>query len=646
MRVTDFMHEMRGTSAVLGRSTGVAVTFSGEVAYTDGRTINLPSLAMDKTLTPHQVMVMRGYVDHEAGHLRHSDMKRIRDFYARLGNQDPPNKELKQVHNCVEDVWMEGEVMLDYAGSYKNLKATNEMVIGRAVAARKGMRSFLKTSNPDDLSDVLDAKMLKELKSSPEAMAQTKLEVAKDLDEPSSTNIGLALKAFNTNYQSPLMEEYREFLKDDLPTKVAEMGPTWSSMANDCEGTEECITLAKSIYELLEDEDKMEGTSPEDFDGEAGEGMEEGDLPADFDPDKEGDGEGEGKAKGKDKGEGEGDSERRILPKDYMPDLEEALTSEAHDGAGGIGGMDGPLVGGYRVLTTKSDIVYSLKGVKKGGYSHIWDLLQSGDSSQYVETKQGLKSNINVMQAKLRRSLLAKAKRDWDYGKERGRLDSKRLVSIVASRATNVYKTRTDRLDQDTAVTFLVDLSGSMGGQKAEVAKECVIAMAECLEGTQIAYKIEGFCNKGMPDGYGYSSKGMYHRYERLDTVVFKDYDTRLTSCRAGLGNLPETVGGNNSDYDFIANSLAELKKRPEKRKVLFVLSDGHPACHSDASGEEIIRHCKDAIKRADRDGVECIGIGICDSSVKKIYNKNVVVNNVNELSSKVFNTLSKLLVG
>ena len=170
--------------------------------------------------------------------------------------------------------------------------------------------------------------------------------------------------------------------------------------------------------------------------------------------------------------------------------------------------------------------------------------------------------------------------------------------------------------------------------------------MAECLEGTQINYKIEGFCNRGMPEGCSGGENGQYHRYERLDTTVFKDYDTRLSSCRAGLGHLPEAVGGNNSDYDFISNALSELKKRPEKRKVLFVLSDGHPAHRSDAGMDEIIRHCKDAIKRADRDGVECIGIGICDDSVKRIYNKNVVVNNVNELSSKVFNTLSKLLVG
>jgi cobalamin biosynthesis protein CobT len=88
------------------------------------------------------------------------------------------------------------------------------------------------------------------------------------------------------------------------------------------------------------------------------------------------------------------------------------------------------------------------------------------------------------------------------------------------------------------------------------------------------------------------------------------------------------------------------LRKRPEERKVLFVLSDGYPAHMSDASNTEIVRHCKEAIKTGKKDGIECIGIGICSDAVTKIYDQNVVVHDVAELSSSVFMTLTKLLVG
>jgi len=75
-------------------------------------------------------------------------------------------------------------------------------------------------------------------------------------------------------------------------------------------------------------------------------------------------------------------------------------------------------------------------------------------------------------------------------------------------------------------------------------------------------------------------------------------------------------------------------------------LSDGSPAHRSDSSTGELVRHCNTAVKDAQRAGIECIGIGIEDSSVKKIYPDNVVVNNVSELSGAVFGKLTKLLVG
>ena len=127
--------------------------------------------------------------------------------------------------------------------------------------------------------------------------------------------------------------------------------------------------------------------------------------------------------------------------------------------------------------------------------------------------------------------------------------------------------------------------------------------------------------------------------------MVFKDFDAPLRTVRASINLIPEAVGGNNSDYDFIVNAVNDLRSREEKRKVLFVLSDGHPACYSNASTSELVRHCKTAATEAKRKGVECVGVGICDSAVKEIYPDNVVVNNINDLSSAVFNKLTQLLI-
>jgi cobalamin biosynthesis protein CobT len=183
-----------------------------------------------------------------------------------------------------------------------------------------------------------------------------------------------------------------------------------------------------------------------------------------------------------------------------------------------------------------------------------------------------------------------------------------------------------------------------MGGRKAEVARDTVVALTECLEGARMPYKIVGFCNKTW--GQQREAKGQYHRKTATDTVVFKDFEHPLRLCKGAIAQLPGAVGGDNSDYDFIAQELSILSKRPERRKVLFVLSDGHPAHASDASRPEIIRHCKEAIDKAGKNGVECIGIGICDEAVKEIYKDNVVVHDVKDLSGAVFNKLTNTLVG
>lgn len=325
-------------------------------------------------------------------------------------------------------------------------------------------------------------------------------------------------------------------------------------------------------------------------------------------------------------------------------DIAEALCGEESSGEGsegdvkgGLGTMVGDHSGAYRALSTKNDKVWTRSNPDSAR------LMSETNPSNYEKVKTGLRSNVNVMKNKLKRALIAKQQRDFDFGKESGRLDTKRLVKATTG-SPYVFKTRIDREEMDTVVYVLGDLSGSMCGEKAKVLEESCIALSECFEGTQIVYKVAGFCNKrGSPRSV--DGRGKFHRYEALDTYVFKDYSESLRTARGSMGNIENAVGGNNSDYDFITNAINELKKRPEKRKVLFVLSDGCPSCRSDASTGEHIKHCKQAILEGTRQGVECVGVGILDSSVKRIYKDCVVVKSVDELSGTVFTKFTNLLL-
>lgn len=593
MKVSDFVHEMQSTSVVFGRQTGVYVTFEGDVAFTDGKRINLPSMGLDNNLTLAQVKAMRGYVDHEAGHVRHSDMPLIMDFYSRCGNNK--DMDLKNLHNLLEDVWMEDRVLQTYPGSKKNLAQTNEMVSKQEVESwvKEGLKTF------DD----------------------------------TYLTAGICIRKLDDKYSGPNFLKARKFFSPQM----LRWSEQWLKLLKECENSQDTIDLAMAIKKFFEDnsdntEEAMEQGNPEDFDPKGGDPFESVGEPGKGSPSQV-------------EGKGE-DGQRIVMPKDFLPSIEDALTAGSstgnHDGQGAIGGMDGPLVGGYRVYTTQDDVVYKRGGPRDKGQGRTHEVVNSTEHHLFDETKSKISGSIHTMKNKLRRSLMAKQRIDRDPGREMGRLDSKRLVA-AATGAQNVFYQRIDRSEVDTTITILIDLSGSMGGRKAEVARDTAVALTECLEGARMPYKIVGFCNKAWTrQGDG----GKYHRRTAMDTVIFKDFTESLRVSKAAISKIPEAVGGDNSDYDFIAQELSILSKRQERRKVLFVLSDGHPAHASDASQTEIIRHCKEAITKAGKEGVECIGIGICDDSVQKIYKDNVVVHDVKDLSGAVFNKLTQTLVG
>jgi cobaltochelatase CobT len=271
--------------------------------------------------------------------------------------------------------------------------------------------------------------------------------------------------------------------------------------------------------------------------------------------------------------------------------------------------------------------------------------MMKSSAADYEQIKSRLAGSVNTMKARLRRALMAAERRDWDFGREQGKLDSKRLVAGYIG-APNVYKVRKDRNEFDTAVHFLVDLSGSMGGDKIQVACESMVALAECLEGTGIKYQISGFENPHQFSGFDFKNGGSYERIEALACYKYKRWEQPLTSAKGTIAAIRNSAGYNNSDRDAILWAYSELKTRPEKRKILFVLSDGQPYNYKHRSTTSLEKALKSAVEDVRKAGVECVGIGIKDDTVLKIYGRAVSIKSVDELSGAAFNQLSNILTG
>jgi cobalamin biosynthesis protein CobT len=588
MKTQEFIHESIGVTDVFGRKSGVEVVFEGGQAHTDGETITIPALPQDKVMSKHSVGVSRGYIDHESAHVRFTDWDVSKKLFKECREHNRPS--LKAITNCVEDMFIEREYMKLYPGSERNLNT---------------------------LCTDINVREVEHIKALPE-------------DQRTGVNLGTVASGILARGRRDYVDTTE--LWDCVPDNVKAHAEKWQEHIDKIENTSDSIRLAKSIYKLLREDPNLE-SDPEDFN------------PKDDDLSDVADGDGELLPKGMKTEYGEaGEALGEALSEDG-----ESGPAELGEDSGTKGSANGKGALGYTVYTTKYDTVLHRRLPRPSEMDNppFW----KGTYEGYAKSKSELQSKITVMKSKLQRVVASKEMRDWDFGREQGRLDSKRFSSALTGQK-NIYKRRTDRNEMDTAISILVDCSGSMGGEKITLAKQVAIVLGECFEGTGVKYEIVGFTNFIAPLEYGVvrdveRSGKTYHRIEPLQLMMFKEFNDRLRDAQPFINAIDKVWKGNNSDRDAIQFAASRLSKRPESRKILFTLSDGSPDnyCSDRVNRRDLIRGAKEAVDAASKE-MECIGIGILDESVERIYPNYAVVNDLDELQGTVMRKLSSILTG
>ena len=627
-----FSHEISKTSSIFGRKKSVNVVFKGDGAATDGTNIYLPSLNHNSEVTDKEASIMRGYVDHEAGHVRHTDFEALNEFGMECAKDK--NKLLRSVHNALEDVWLERRVIEEYPGALENLSATTKSVND----------TFLKAYKVGAVTDkqLSDDKFIS-------AVAMT-WEGRKDYPDPTS----------------------KECI-DLLPKDIQERLPKWIASLDGCTNTADVITLAKIVEKEIRDADEEKNPTPpptnpsdeededDDNDGDKPGGSGSGDDPdecegetstqdvANGDEASEGDGGSAESADSEDDVDGRKPTKRVGSDNDSVSgssdsdmeddvydnfDLNEIVSKEIADNQ--KMSRDETDVNNYRPYTTANDKWKTKKTTRR---------LKHGSADVYDTRLTRMSGDVNVMRRKLERALMAKDNRDWDGGRDDGRLDTRRLVGAFNGRQ-DVFKKKQPRAEMDTAFTILIDLSGSMSGSKVHIAEQCAMALAESVDKTGVKYEVLGFEQSGiMTDRYVPRAEGgEYSRYRPLNMYVFKAFEERLFESKGAMSSIANCVGNGNPDGEALMSAYARLKARPEKRKVLMVLSDGQPA----ADGDYIQGHyyLYKVVREIMKAGTDVVGIGIATTAVKEYYPNHVVVSSVKDLSGVALDQLSKILLG
>ena len=85
------------------------------------------------------------------------------------------------------------------------------------------------------------------------------------------------------------------------------------------------------------------------------------------------------------------------------------------------------------------------------------------------------------------------------------------------------------------------------------------------------------------------------------------------------------------------------LAHRPEKRKVLFCLTDGKPVVG--AWNEQVtLDHACETVRRLSQAGIEPVGIGILEPLVADIFPRHAVIHDLQELPQSFLGQLCSVL--
>lgn len=351
------------------------------------------------------------------------------------------------------------------------------------------------------------------------------------------------------------------------------------------------------------------------------------------------------------------------------------LGEEDQEGQAGIGGSE-DLSG----VETPTDLSQSIIGeitdqatretrnAPYRVYSREWDRIETYEGpevtdKQFQTFEHDIKAMIGPMQKDIERMMASRSLVMNTPGFRSGRLHGAALHKLSAN-DDRVFRRRFENKSKQTAVSLVIDNSGSMGGEKLTTAMQVAYALSQTLERVKIAHEVLGFTTgaPGAKDApYSETVKiydeikaeesrigGCFSRFDTVIMPIYKSFDERCTpevrQRFASKASFQRDLGGNN-DAESVEIAVKRLMKRREDRKVAIVLSDGYPAvgCNHSVKHHQH-SHLHRVIANAEKNHIDLIGIGIMDDSVKSYYPKHVVINNVAELPTLVMREIKSLL--
>jgi cobalamin biosynthesis protein CobT len=228
----------------------------------------------------------------------------------------------------------------------------------------------------------------------------------------------------------------------------------------------------------------------------------------------------------------------------------------------------------------------------------------------------------------------------WENEKSSGKINRRSLPKLIQGTSNKVFKQKELELHYDTVVMLAVDHSGSMQGSRIETATKTAILLGDVLSQIGVPFSVVGF---SANDIYSPGNSKICSRNGSLWIGIYKDFDSPWQTKKFAIGHMPNNIQANTYDGESVRYCARELLSRKEKRKILIWINDGEPcATQSDKQGDHVAfakMVGKEVLKY-----IEMIAIGIETNSIKEFYPNAVNINNIDELSGEVLNSVVKFL--
>lgn len=256
----------------------------------------------------------------------------------------------------------------------------------------------------------------------------------------------------------------------------------------------------------------------------------------------------------------------------------------------------------------------------------------------YERARQQIARQIDALAARVETILRPRQRLGERGGYPSGyRVDLARLMAFDADprRYRELWRRKSIPERREAAVFLLVDLSGSMEGEKSEAALLGTVLVAESLHRLGAPFAIAGFQDELIP---------------------FVDFGDDLgPGTRQAIGEMPLEVAGSrpaghnqpghNDDGPCLLAAAERLLSRSASERILLVVSDGEPEGRH--STEADLRRAVATLTDGGS-GLELIGIGLGPGTdhVTEYYPEAVANVPVPEFAQRIGDLLERVLVG